>query len=102
VLNTLTKHYFEDAFSKIAEALGTAHMRGREYFEGDGPESVFDQTAAPVLEIMDGFLYIPVMPGNSPEFSGEYVTCFFSGSKTNPRKKCQADILLGLFSRPEH
>jgi hypothetical protein len=29
VLNTLKEHYFKDAFTKIAEALGTVHTRGR-------------------------------------------------------------------------
>jgi predicted helicase len=29
VLNTLTEHDFQDAFKKMAEALGMVHMRGR-------------------------------------------------------------------------
>jgi predicted helicase len=30
VLNTLTGHDFQDAFKKMAEALGTVHTRGSE------------------------------------------------------------------------
>jgi hypothetical protein len=36
VLNTLTEHDFQDAFKEIAEAVGTAHTRGRGFFEVDG------------------------------------------------------------------
>jgi hypothetical protein len=34
VLNTLTKHDFQDTFKKMAEALGTMHMCGREQLQG--------------------------------------------------------------------
>jgi hypothetical protein len=33
-LNTLTEHKFKDAFKKMAEALGTMHMRGRRLLRG--------------------------------------------------------------------
>jgi hypothetical protein len=35
VLNTLTEHDFQDAFKKIAEAVGMAYTRGRGFFEVD-------------------------------------------------------------------
>jgi hypothetical protein len=58
---TLTKHSFQDVFTKIAEALVMVHMWGREVLRGwwwpVGPNLVFDQMAAPVLEIVGGSLY---------------------------------------------
>jgi hypothetical protein len=61
VLNTFSEHDFQDAFKKMAEALGTVHTRGRELFRGlwwlVGPKLVFDLMGAPVPEIMGGSLY---------------------------------------------
>jgi predicted helicase len=34
VLNTLTDHDFQEAFKKMAEALGTVHTRGRGLLRG--------------------------------------------------------------------
>jgi hypothetical protein len=45
VLNTLTKHDFQDAFKKMADVLGEVHMRERGPV---GSKSVFDQMPAPV------------------------------------------------------
>jgi hypothetical protein len=39
VLNTLTEHDFLDAL-KMAEALGTVHTRGMDYFVGDGDQKI--------------------------------------------------------------
>jgi hypothetical protein len=62
VLNTLTKHDFQEILKKKkAEALGTVHMRGRRLLRGRwwsvSAKLVFDQMAAPVPEIMDASLY---------------------------------------------
>jgi hypothetical protein len=57
VLNTLTEH----DFINVAEALVTVHKLGRvllrKYWWSAGRKLVFDQMAAPVLDIMDGSLY---------------------------------------------
>jgi hypothetical protein len=49
-------------FKKMAEVMGTVLTRGRRLFRKRwwqvDPKFVFDQIAAPVLEIMDGSLYI--------------------------------------------
>jgi hypothetical protein len=62
VLNTLRGHDFQDVFKKLAETLGTVHTRGigllRERWWPLGPKLIFDQMAAPVPDIMDGYLYI--------------------------------------------
>jgi hypothetical protein len=34
VLNTITEHDFQDAFEKMAEALGTVHTRRRRLLQG--------------------------------------------------------------------
>jgi hypothetical protein len=51
VLNTLTEYDFMDAFTKMAEALGTVHMHGKGLFQG--PKLVLDEITAQVPEIMD-------------------------------------------------
>jgi hypothetical protein len=48
VLNTLTEHYFQDAFKKWQKLRECCICIERDYFELD-----FDQMAAPVPEIMD-------------------------------------------------
>jgi hypothetical protein len=57
VLNTLTEHDFQDAFKKMAEALGMDHTceRGllQEWWWTVGPKLLLDQMAAPVPEFMD-------------------------------------------------
>jgi hypothetical protein len=61
VLNTLEEHDFQDAFKKIAEALGTVHTHERGLLQGQwwpiGPKLILDQMAAPVPEIGDGSMY---------------------------------------------
>jgi hypothetical protein len=56
VLNTSREHDFQEAFKKMAEALGTVHTHGRGLLRGCwwlvGPELVFDQMAAPGPEII--------------------------------------------------
>jgi hypothetical protein len=48
----------------MAQVLGTVHTRGRGQFRGwqwpVGPKLIFDQMAAAVPEIMDGFLYVVI------------------------------------------
>jgi hypothetical protein len=58
VLNTITEHDFQDAFKKMAEALGMVHTCGRGLPQGCpvGTELVFYQVAVPVPEIMNGSL----------------------------------------------
>jgi hypothetical protein len=59
VLNTFIEHSFQDAFKKMAEALGTVHARGSGLLQWKwwpvGPKLFFDQIAAQVLKIMDDF-----------------------------------------------
>jgi hypothetical protein len=61
VLNTLTIHDFQDACKKW-QAFGRVLMLERELLRGwwwpVGPKLFFNQMAAPVLEIMDGSLYL--------------------------------------------
>jgi hypothetical protein len=61
-MNTLTEQDFQDAFKKMAEALGIVHMRGKGLLQGCWwpvcPKLIFDQMAKPVPEIMDTPFYI--------------------------------------------
>jgi hypothetical protein len=69
VLNTLTKHNFQDVFKKMVEVPGTVHKRRRGIFWGwwwpIGPKLVFDQMAALALEIMEGSLYYLIIKVDS-------------------------------------
>jgi hypothetical protein len=71
VPNTLTEHGFQDTFKKMAGALGTVHKRRRALLQGwwwpVGPKLVFDQMAAPILEIMN-------MSGNLPTLSTPHIS----------------------------
>jgi hypothetical protein len=55
MLNTLTEHDFQNAFKKMAEALGTVQPIGSDQWV----QRVFDQMAAQVPEIMDDGLFMP-------------------------------------------
>jgi hypothetical protein len=58
VLNTHAEQDFQDAFTKLTQAVGMAHMCGRGLLQGPiGPKLLFDKMAAPALEI-----YISMVP----------------------------------------
>jgi hypothetical protein len=63
VLNTLTEHSFQNAFKEWQKRWERCICAEGSYFEGDGgwpvgPKLVFDQMESPILEIVDGYLYI--------------------------------------------
>jgi hypothetical protein len=61
VLNTLTEHEFQDAFKNGRSAgNGTYGRKGTtsRVMVASRPKVSFDQMAAPVLEIMDGSMYV--------------------------------------------
>jgi hypothetical protein len=56
VLNTLTEHDFQDAFKKLQNNGNDEYTRKGNASKlrwSSGPKLVFDQMAAPILEIMD-------------------------------------------------
>jgi hypothetical protein len=58
VLNTLIEHAFQDELKKIAEALGTVHMRGRVLLRGVMVATRHKREAASVPKIMDCSMYL--------------------------------------------
>jgi hypothetical protein len=60
VLNTLTEHGYHDAFRNGRRGGNSAYARkgtASKVTVGSRPKVSFDQMAAPVPEIMDGYLY---------------------------------------------
>jgi hypothetical protein len=55
VLNTLTKHDFQDKFRKLQKCWEWCIHVKEDYFKGR-PKVTFDRKAAPILEIMDYFV----------------------------------------------